>query len=99
MSKPKITPVNDYILIEPETAAEKTKSGLYIPDTADKDKPQRGKVVATGPGKIGKDGKRTELSVTVGQTILYTKYGPTEVKLDGVEYFFIQDSDVIAVIA
>jgi len=94
----KIQPVNDYILIEPETAEEKTASGIYIPDTADKEKPQKAKVVAVGPGKMGKDGKREEMSVKEGDTILYSKYGPTEVKLGEEEYFFIQDSDVIAVL-
>ena len=95
---PKIQPVNDYILIEPEKAEEKTASGIYIPDTADKEKPQKATVVAVGPGKLGKDGKREELSVKVGDTILYSKYGPTEIKLGADEYFFIQDSDVIAIL-
>jgi chaperonin GroES len=93
-----IQPVNDYILIEPEKAEEKTASGIFIPDTADKEKPQKAKVVAVGPGKLGKNGERVELSVKIGDTILYSKYGPTEVKLDKDEYFFIQDSDVIAVL-
>jgi len=93
-----IQPVNDYILIEPEKAEEKTASGIFIPDTADKEKPQKAKVVAAGPGKLGKTGERKPLSVKVGETILYSKYGPTEVKLGADEYFFIQDSDVIAVI-
>jgi len=95
----KIQPVNDYILIEPEKELEKTASGIFIPDTADKDKPQKAKVVAVGPGKIGKDGKREELSVKTGETVLYSKYGPTEVKLGEDEYFFIQESDIIAILA
>ncbi len=82
----KIQPVNDYILIEPEKAEEKTASGIFIPDTADKEKPQKATVVAVGPGKLGKDGKRAELSVKIGDTILYSKYGPTEVKLDQDEF-------------
>lgn len=90
--------MNDYILIEPEKELEKTASGIFIPDTADKEKPQKAKVVAVGPGKIGKDGKREELSVKAGDTVLYSKYGPTEVKLGEDEYFFIQDNDVIAVL-
>ncbi|MFH0834103.1 MAG: co-chaperone GroES [Patescibacteria group bacterium] len=94
----KIQPVNDYILIEPEKAEEKTAGGIFIPDTADKEKPQKAKVVAVGPGKIGDDNERVPLSVKAGDTILYSKYGPTEVKLGADEYFFIQESDVIAVI-
>jgi len=93
-----IQPVNDYILIEPETAAEQTASGIYIPDTADKDKPQQAKVIAVGPGKMGKDGQRTPLSVSEGDIVLYSKYGPTEVKIDGAEHTFIQDSDIIAIV-
>ena len=98
MSKNTIKPVNDYILIEPAEAEEKTASGIFIPDTADKEKPQKATVVAVGPGKLGDDGARAELSVKIGDTILYSKYGPTEVKLGADEYFFIQDSDVIAVL-
>ena len=94
----KIQPVNDYVLIEPEKAEEKTASGIFIPDTADKEKPQKAKVIAVGPGKIGKDGAREELSVKAGDIVLYSKYGPTEVKLGADEYFFIQDSDVIAIL-
>ncbi|MDD3066772.1 MAG: co-chaperone GroES [Candidatus Gracilibacteria bacterium] len=93
----KIQPVNDYILINPEKAEEKTASGIFIPDTASKEKPQKAKVIAVGPGKFD-DEKRVEMSVKVGDTILYSKYGPTEVKLDGEDYFFIQDSDVIAIL-
>ncbi len=99
MANPKIQPVNDYILIEPEKEETKTASGLYIPDTADKEKPQQAKVVAVGPGKLGKDGKREPLSVKKGDTVLYSKYGPTEVKLGQDEYQFIQESDVIAVLS
>ncbi len=98
MANPKIQPVNDYILIEPEKEETQTASGLYIPDTADKEKPQKAKVVAVGPGKLGRDGKREPLSVKKGDTVLYSKYGPTEVKLGQDEYQFIQESDVIAVL-
>ncbi|MFH0776618.1 MAG: co-chaperone GroES [Patescibacteria group bacterium] len=94
----KIQPVNDYILIEPEKAEEKTAGGIFIPDTADKEKPQKAKVVAVGPGKIGDDNERVPLSVKAGDVILYSKYGPTEVKLGKDEYFFIQESDVIAIL-
>ncbi|MFA6458603.1 MAG: co-chaperone GroES [Patescibacteria group bacterium] len=94
----KIQPVNDYILIEPEKAKEKTASGIFIPDTADKEKPQQAKVIAVGPGKIGDDNERIAPSVKPGDTILYSKYGPTEVKIGADEYFFIQDSDVIAIL-
>ena len=93
----KIQPVNDYLLIEPVKQQAKTASGIYIPDTADKDKPQQAKVVAAGPGKMH-EGKRTPMDIAPGDTVLYTKYGPTEVKVEGVEYVFIQEHDVIALI-
>ena len=93
-----IQPVNDYLLIQPDTAPSKTATGIYIPETADKEKPQRAKVVAAGPGKINTDGSRQEMSAKKGDTILYTKYGPTEVTVDGEELVFIQDSDIIATI-
>lgn len=95
----KIQPVNDYILIEPDKAETQTASGLYIPETAGKDKPQRGTVKAVGPGKIGDDNERMPLSVKVGDKVLYTKYGPTEVKVDGEELIFVQESDLIAIVA
>ena len=93
-----IQPVNDYMLIEPVKKEEKTKAGIYIPDTADRDKPQKAKVVAVGPGKIGDDNERIPLSAKPGDTVLYTKYGPTEVKIGEDEYVFIQESDVIAIV-
>lgn len=98
MSDSNIQPVNDYILIEPEKLETIKKSGIVIPSTASEDKPQQGIVKAVGPGKKGKDGQPQAMSVKVGQKILYSKYGPTEIKLGDQEYSFIQDSDVIAVL-
>lgn len=94
----KLHPMDDRILVEPLEEEMATSFGLVLPDTASREKPQKGKVVAVGPGKIGEDGKRTPMTVKPGDTILYTKYGPTEVKVEGKEIYFLQESDVLAII-
>lgn len=95
----KLRPMDDRILVEPVEEETATSFGLVLPDTASKEKPQKGKVVAVGPGKLSDDGKRMPMSVKPGDTVLYTKYGPTEVKIEGKEIFFLQESDVLAVVA
>lgn len=95
----KLRPLDDRILVEPFEEETATSFGLVLPDTASKEKPQKGKVVAVGPGKLSEDGKRLPMSVKAGDTILYTKYGPTEVKVEGKEIYFLQESDVLAIIA
>lgn len=96
----KLRPMDDRILIEPvEEETTTTSFGLVLPDTASREKPQKGRVVAVGPGKLLEDGKRAPMNVKTGDTVLYTKYGPTEVKIEGKEIFFIQESDVLAVVS
>jgi len=92
MAKLSIKPLADRVLIEPMAAETKTASGLYIPDTA-KEKPQKGKVVAVGPGT-----KDEKITVKVGETVLYGKYAGTELKLDGTDYMMMRESDVLAII-
>jgi chaperonin GroES len=82
----------DRVLIEPMAAETKTASGIYIPDTA-KEKPQKGKVVAVGPGT-----KDEQITVKVGNTVLYGKYAGTELKLDGTDYLMMRESDILAII-
>jgi chaperonin GroES len=94
----KITPILDHILIEPISKEEKTKSGILLPDTAEKDRPEQGKVIAVGPGKRGKDGKYIPLAVKVGQKVLFTKYGPNEIKVDNKEYLIAKEEDILAII-
>lgn len=94
----KLRPMDDRILVEPAEEETATSFGLVLPDTASREKPQKGRVVAVGPGKLGEDGKRLPMSVKSGDMILYTKYGPTEVKIEGKEIFFLQESDVLAVV-
>jgi len=76
----KIKPLSDHILIEPITQEEKTKSGIFLPDTAEKERPEQGKVIAVGPGRLSQ-GKRIPLEVKEGDKVLFTKYGPNEIKV------------------
>ncbi|AUC79089.1 co-chaperone GroES [Nonlabens sp. MB-3u-79] len=87
-----IQPLSDRVVIEPTAAEQKTASGLYIPDTA-KEKPQQGKVVAVGKGK-----KDHEMTVKVGDTVLYGKYSGTELKLDGSDYLIMREEDILAIV-
>ena len=92
MSKIKIKPLADRVVVEPLAAETKTASGIYIPDSA-KEKPQQGKVVAVGSGT-----KDTPMTVAVGDTVLYGKYSGTELKLDGGDYLIMRESDIFAIL-
>ena len=91
----KIRPLDDRIVVEPMEAEEKTAGGIVLPDTA-KEKPQKGKVVAVGDGKLLDDGSRGKLSVKKGDVVLYSKYGGTEIKVEGKELLIMRESDVLA---
>lgn len=93
-----LKPLGDRVIVKPAEAEEQTKSGLFIPDTA-QEKPQRGEVVAVGDGKLKDDGTRIAIDVKVGDTVIYSKYGGSEVKIDGVEYKILDaERDIIAVV-
>lgn len=92
-----IKPLSDRVLVRPVEAEEKTSSGIIIPDTA-KEKPQRGTVVAAGPGKV-ENGNKIEMSVKKGDSVLYGKYSGTEVTLDGEEYLIMRESDILGIIS
>jgi chaperonin GroES len=91
-------PLSNHLFIEPEEAEKVTKSGIVIPDTADKEKPMVGKVVAVGPGKVNEKGERTPMSVKVGDRVLFKKYGPDEVEFEGKKYLVGDEEDVLAVL-
>jgi len=93
-----IKPLSDHILIEPIKEEEKTKSGIFLPDTVQKDKSEQGTVIAVGPGKKTDDGKIIMLSVKPGDKVLFSKYGPSEIKVDGKEYLMATESDILAII-
>lgn len=92
MAKLNIKPLADRVVIEPMAAETKTASGIIIPDTA-KEKPQKGKVVAVGPGT-----KDVDMTVSVGDSVLYGKYAGTDLKLDGVDYLIMKESDILAIV-
>ena len=94
----KIKPLSDHILIEPIKAEEKTKSGILLPDTIDKEKPEQGKVIATGPGKMNSSGKINPLEVKTGNIVLFTKYAPNDIKVDNKEYLIVKEEDILAII-
>ncbi|MFZ2970815.1 MAG: co-chaperone GroES [Minisyncoccia bacterium] len=94
----KLKPLGNKIILEAISKEEKTKSGIIIPDTIDKEKPEQAKVLAVGPGKMLDTGKRNEMGVKAGDTVLFSKYSPTEIKLDGKEYLVVSDEDILAIV-
>ena len=93
----KIRPLNDRVLVLRIDEEEKTSGGIIIPDTA-KEKPQEGKVVAAGPGKLDDDGKRVPLDVKKNDRVLFGKYSGTEIKIDGVEHLILREDDILGII-
>jgi chaperonin GroES len=93
----KIKPLNDRVLVLREDEEQKSAGGIIIPDTA-KEKPQRGKVVEVGSGKVDKDGKRIPLEVKKGDRILFGKYAGTEIKIDNVEHVFMREDDILSIL-
>ena len=91
----KLQPLADRLVVKPIEAEEKTKTGIYLPDTA-KEKPQEGKVIAVGPGRLSEDGKRIAMEVKVGDIVVYSKYGGTEIKVDDEELIILRESDILA---
>jgi len=90
-----LKPLDDRIVVQPLEAEEKTAGGLYLPDTA-KEKPQRGTVIAVGPGKLLDTGKRGEISVAVGDEVIYGKYSGSDIEVDGQEIKILRETDVLA---
>ncbi|MBN2020872.1 MAG: co-chaperone GroES [Sedimentisphaerales bacterium] len=93
----KLVPLDDRIVIKQSEAEEKTSGGIILPDTA-KEKPQRGKIVAVGPGKMNDKGKRSEMSVKKGDEVIYAKYLGNEVEITGDKYVILHESDILGVI-
>lgn len=93
-----ISPLRDNVIIEPQSAQDITESGIVIPDTVDKDKPEQGRVVAVGPGKISDSGDRVDMEVKKGDLVLFSKYGPTEITIKGKEYLIAKEEDILAIL-
>lgn len=94
----KIKPLSDHILIEPISQEEKTKSGILLPGTAEKERPEQGKVIAVGPGRRLSSGKRIPLEVKKDDKVLFTKYGPNEIKVGDKEYLIAKEEDILAIL-
>lgn len=93
-----IKPLSDHVLLEPLKEEQKTKTGILLPETIEQEKSEQGTVIAVGPGKKGKDGKITPLEMKVGDIVLFTKYGPNEVKIDGKDYLIAEEKDILAIL-
>jgi chaperonin GroES len=94
----KLKPIHDHIVVKPIIEDEITKSGIVLPDTIDKEKPEKGEVVAVGSGKLLDNGQRAVMSVKVGDKVMFKKYSPDEIKVDGVEYLIISESDILGIL-
>ena len=92
-----LKPLGDRVIVKPRQKEEMTRSGIVLPDTAS-EKPQEGSVLSVGPGRVLDNGKRIELEVKTGDSVLFAKYAGTEVKLDGEEYLVIRESDLLAIV-
>jgi len=96
----KIIPLGDRVLVEPLRGNEgkKTASGIIIPETVNKERPEQGRIIAVGEGKRAPDGKIIPLKVKAGDIVLFSKYGPDEIKIDGIEYLIIREENILAVV-
>lgn len=93
-----IKPLGDHLLVEPVKEEEKTRAGILLPETAEKERPMQGTVIAAGPGKKSKEGKHNALEIKKGDKILFSEYGPTKIKIEGKEYLIVKEEDVLAII-
>ena len=94
----KLVPIGDNVIVEPIEEATVSDSGIIIPDTASKEKPMRGRVIAAGPGKMKDDGGRMAMDVNEGDVVLFSKYGPTEVKVEGKQLLILANADIYAIL-
>ena len=93
-----LKPLNDNVIVEGIDEETLTKSGLVLPDTVDKERPEKGKVVAVGPGKMQDSGQRAPMAVQVGNVVLFKKYSPDEFKVEDKEYLVVSESDILAIV-
>jgi len=93
-----LRPLGDRVIVKVAPKEEKTKAGIILPDTLDKERPEQGEVIAIGPGRLLESGSRAPMSVAVGNKVVFKKYSPDEVKVDDVEYLVVSETDIMAVI-
>lgn len=91
-------PLSNHLFIEPQEEEKTTKSGIVLPDTAEKGRPTKGKILATGPGKISEKGELIPMSVKVGDIVLFKKYGPDEIEFEGKKYLVGDEGDILAIL-
>ena len=94
----KLKPLHDNVVVKPSSVEEMTKSGIVLPETASKERPERGEVVAVGPGKRLDNGEIAPISLKVGDKVMFKKYSPDEIKIDNEEYLLISESDILAIL-
>ncbi len=94
----KIKPLHDNVVVKPIEAEEVTKSGIVLPDTVDKERPEQGEVIAIGEGRLLDNGQRAPMSVKVGDKVVFKKYSPDEIKIDDKEYLLISERDIMAIL-
>lgn len=93
----KLIPLDDHVIVKPVEEQTMTKSGIVIPDTANKEKPMRGKVLSVGPGKLNDKGERIDMGIKEGDIVVFTKYAPTEIKIDGEELYIVSSNSLLAI--
>jgi chaperonin GroES len=93
-----LKPLSDHLVVKAVRENEATRAGIILPDTVDKEKPEKGEVISTGPGKLLENGSRSPMSVKVGDVVLFKKYSPDEIKIGKEEYLIISEGDVLAVV-
>lgn len=98
-NKLSITPLSDRVVIQPQEHEEHVKGGIIIPDTVSKEKPQQGVVVAVGEGRVDEQGNRIPVSVSVGDTVLFSQFTPDEITIDGQEYMILSESNILAILS
>lgn len=94
----RLKPLHDHVIVKAITENEVTKSGIVLPDTIDKEKPEKGEVIAIGPGKLMENGQRAPMSVKIGDKVMFKKYSPDEIKVDEEEYLVISEGDIMAIL-
>jgi|SRR3954447_6397864 len=94
----RIRPLADRVVVKPQEKEEKTRGGIYLPDTASKEKPQEGTVIAVGDGKLDDSGKRTPVAVKAGDQVLFAKYAGTDIKVEDEDYLILAEKDILAIV-
>jgi len=93
-----LKPLNNNVIVKASNKEEMTKSGIFLPDTINKEKPEQGEIIAVGPGKTDNNGNRIEMSVKVGQKVVFKKYSPDNIKINNEEYLVINENDILAIL-